>query len=365
MSGLPTIAITEEVMREGMQIESADIPVTDKIRLLNSLSRTGLRRIVVGSFVSPRYTPQMAEMERILDGLEPQAGVHYIARAFNAKGRERAAQYTPPLSQDVQIPRLHCHLSDIFVRRNYNRSQADEIAGWPDIVARAAASSADSVGIGIGAAFGSNFGDFPGDDAAFAVLERQAKWWDDAEIPITSVFLSDPMGWVMPHVLETQLRRILERWPGITNVRLHLHDSRGLALTSTYVAIRTLDERHTLELDTTVGGIGGCPYGGNGRATGMAPTEDLVNLLEMMGVDTGVDMEALIDFAWQLEDVIGRPLGGQVSKAGPHPIGVRAYSPDLPVVETLDEARHFRLGAGVIKEPRWPWLATARRTSAS
>ncbi|REE75480.1 hydroxymethylglutaryl-CoA lyase [Rhodococcus wratislaviensis] len=365
MSGLPTITITEEVMREGMQIESAGIPVADKIRLLNSLSRTGLRRIVVGSFVSPRYTPQMAEMERILDGLEPQAGVQYIARAFNAKGRERAAQYTPPLSQDVQIPRLHCHFSDIFVRRNYNRSQADEIAGWPDIVARAVANSADSVGIGIGAAFGSNFGDFPGDHAAFAMLERQAALWDEAGIPVTSVFLSDPMGWVMPHVIETQLNRILERWPAITNVRLHLHDSRGLALASTYVAIRTLDERHTLELDTTVGGIGGCPYGGNGRATGMAPTEDLVNLLNMMGVDTGVDIDALIDFAWQLEKVIGRPLGGQVSKAGPHPMGHNAYSSELPVVETLEEARHFRLGTGVIKEPRWPWLAAARRTSAS
>ncbi|WP_238015714.1 hypothetical protein KZZ52_36800 [Dactylosporangium sp. AC04546] len=358
MNGLPAITITEEVMREGMQIESAGISVADKIRLLNALSRTGLKRIVVGSFAHPKFTPQMADIDRIIDGLEPVDGVTYLARAFNAKGRERAARHTPPLTQEVDVPRLHCHLSDIFVRRNYNRSQADEIAAWPAIVSRAAESGATAAGIGVGAAFGSNFGDFPGDDAAVRMLQRQATLWDEAGIPVRSVFLSDPMGWVMPHVIDRQLRRIVERWPAIDSVRLHLHDSRGLALTSTYVALRALDERHRVELDTTVGGIGGCPYGGNGRATGMAATEDLVNLLEMMGVDTGVDLDALVEFAWDLERVIGRPVNGQVSKAGPHPVASRAYSTELPVVETMEEARHFRLGMGVIREPRRPWRAS-------
>jgi hydroxymethylglutaryl-CoA lyase len=359
MTSLPTVTITEEVMREGMQIESADIEVKDKIRLLNTLSRTGLKRIVVGSFASPKYTPQMAEMERILDGLEPQDGVTYLARIFNQKGRERAAKYTPPLTKEIDVPRLHCHLSDIFVRRNYNRTQADEIAAWPGIVEGAVAANAPVVGIGIGAAFGSNFGDFPGDDAAFAMLERQAAIWEEVGLTIGNLFLSDPMGWVMPHVIESHLSRVIERWPTIRSVRLHLHDSRGLALTSSYTAIRVLDERHRVEFDTTVGGIGGCPYGGNGRATGMAATEDFVNLLEMMGVDTGVDLDALIDFSWQLERVIGRPLNSQVAKAGPHPVGAQAFSVDLPVVETMEEARHFRLGPEVIRDPRWPWREIA------
>lgn len=356
MSGsLPTVQITEEVMREGMQIESADIRVEDKIRLLNALSDTGLERIVVGSFAHPKYTPQMAEIERIIEGLEPRPGVEYIARIFNRKGQERAAPYYPPLSRDEDVPRLHCHLSDVFTRRNYNRTHQDELDAWPGIVARAVESGAREVGIGIGAAFGSNFGDHPGDDAAFRMLQRQAALWDEAGRTVTSLFLSDPMGWVMPHVLESHLRRALETWPEIRTVRLHLHDSRGLALTSTYVALQVLDERHELRLDTTVGGIGGCPYGGNGRATGMAPTEDLVQLLEMMGVDTGVDMDALIAFAWQLEDVIGRPLNGQVSKAGPHPTGDRVYPANLPAIETFEEARHFRLGMDAVTHPRWPW----------
>ncbi|CUR58471.1 Isopropylmalate/homocitrate/citramalate synthase [metagenome] len=361
--GLPTITITEEVMREGMQIESAAISVEDKIRLLNALSRTGLKRIVVGSFANPKFTPQMADIEKVLDRLEPQDGVTYLARVFNPKGAERAERYKPPLTIEVDVPRLHCHLSDTFVRRNYNRSPADEIATWPGIVERAVAAGHQAAGIGIGAAFGSNFGDFPGDDAAFAMLERQAAMWEDAGIEVRSLFLSDPMGWVMPQVIGPQLRRAIDRWPAIDAVRLHLHDSRGLALTSTYVALTELDERHRVELDTTVGGIGGCPYGGNGRATGMTPTEDLVNLLEMMGVDTGVDLDALIDFAWQLEKVVGRSLQSQVSKAGPHPVGAAAYSADLPVVETLDEARHFRLGPEIIREPRRPWIRTTQGES--
>jgi hydroxymethylglutaryl-CoA lyase len=361
--GLPRITITEEVMREGMQIESASISVEDKVRLLNALSRTGLKRIVVGSFANPKFTPQMAEIEKVLDGLEPQDGVTYLARIFNAKGRERAEAYAPPLTFETDVPRTHCHLSDTFVRRNYNRTQADEIASWAGIVERAAASGAQAAGIGIGAAFGSNFGDHPGDDAAFAMLERQAALWDAAGVEVRSLFLSDPMGWVMPQVIGPQLRRAVETWPSLDSVRLHLHDSRGLALTSTYVALMELDERHSVELDTTVGGVGGCPYGGNGRATGMVPTEDLVNLLEMMGVDTGVDLGALIDFSWDLEKVLGRSLQSQVSKAGPHPVGAAAYPVDLPVVETLEEARHFRLGVGVIREPRWPWIRSSEGTS--
>ena len=188
-----------------------------------------------------------------------------------------------------------------------------------------------------------------------AMLERQATEWERVGKEPTHLLLSDPMGWVMPHQIERHLARVTERWPSVTSIRLHLHDSRGLALASTFVALQVLDGRHRLELDTTVGGIGGCPYGGNGRATGMAATEDVVNLLEMMGVDTGVDMDALIDFAWRLERVIGRPLNGQVSKAGPHPRGDSVYPANLPAIETFEEARHFRFGMTAIANPRWPW----------
>src|SRR5690606_16905083 len=117
-----------------------------------------------------------------------------------------------------------------------------------------------------------------------------------------------------------------ERWPAITNFHLHLHDARGLATACTFVAIDALDERHTVGFDTTIGGIGGCPYCGNGRATGMAPTEDIVVMLEEMGIPTGVDIEKLIRAVWLLEDeVIKRPAMGHVSKAGPFPRGDKLY----------------------------------------
>src|SRR5438034_10678825 len=104
--GWPTIDFMEESMREGMQIESADISVDDKVRLLDALSDTGLRRIVVGSFVSPRYTPQMARIDEILAKFTPRPGVTYTALALNQRGVERAMQYSPPLTIERRRPRL-------------------------------------------------------------------------------------------------------------------------------------------------------------------------------------------------------------------------------------------------------------------
>ena len=120
--------------------------------------------------------------------------------------------------------------------------------------------------------------------------------------------------------------------------------------------MKVLDERHTLFLDTTAGGIGGCPYCGNGRATGMAATEDVVNMLEAMGIETGVDLDALIAAVWILEDILGRPSPGHVSKAGPLPLTPAAfYDPNLPFVETHEEARHFRLGDKAPRNAIRPW----------
>ena len=97
-----------------------------------------------------------------------------------------------------------------------------------------------------------------------------------------------------------------------------------MALPSIYAALRVLDERCELQMETTAGGVGGCPYCGNGRATGMAATEDVVNMLEEMGIETGVDLDKLIEAVWLLEEIIGRPTPGHVSKAGPLPHGERA-----------------------------------------
>ena len=127
----PAIEYRDETMREGMQIESADISVDDKVRLLNALGETGLPRIVVGSFVSPRYTPQMAMIEEVLERFTPNPGRHLHGTAWSTGGRTSApGGSSPPLTIEEDRPFLNAHLCDVFTRRNFNRSQEEEFASW-------------------------------------------------------------------------------------------------------------------------------------------------------------------------------------------------------------------------------------------
>lgn len=351
----PRVEISEEGMREGMQIEDKSISVADKIRLLNALSDTGLKHINVGSFVSARYTPQMEHIEEVVQGFTPKPGVTYFALALNERGRERARQFSPPLTTDRSLFSLGCHLCDVFIRRNANVSRDQEIARWPAIVSAAVAAGATEAGIGLNAAWGSNFlGEFS-EDERMDMLGRQHALLDAAGIRVTAVSLGDPMSWNRPLVVESQILRIVREWPEITRFSLHLHNARGLALVSFYSALRVLDARHTIHLDTTIGGIGGCPYCGNGRATGMIPTEDVVHLLDQMGIETGIDIEKLVRVVWMLEEILGRPTMGHVSKAGPLPRPDQLYDPNIPFVETFEQARHFLMGPSAYEGGLSPW----------
>ncbi|ALV39995.1 citramalate synthase [Pseudarthrobacter sulfonivorans] len=351
----PTVRINEELMREGMQIESAEIGLEDKVRLLEALSSTGLKYIVAGSFVSPRWTPQMAEVDALLDKFTPVPGVNYSALALNSRGVERAQVHTPPLSPGDGLPRTFVHVCDVFVRRNANRSQADEISSWPDTVQRAVAEGKTEAGIGINAAWGSNWlGEFSLSER-MDLLEKQHRLWTAAGIRVAEVVIGDPMGWNMPDAVEEQLLAIRSTWPEITRFHLHLHNQRGTAPISIYTALRTLTEECELILDTTVGGIGGCPYCGNGRATGMMPTEDLVDLLHELGIETGVDLDALIEVAILTEEIIGHPTDTHVARTGPRPRGERLYAMDMPFVETFEQAQHFRVGPSAYAGAPSPW----------
>ena len=354
----PTIVYTEEGMREGMQIEDASISVDDKVALLDALSETGLKRIVVGSFVSPRYTPQMARIDEIVQKFHPKEGVTYTALALNERGIERAKEYSPPLTieRGAGRPTLSCHMCDVFVRRNTNRSQMQEMERWPKIIAKAQELGATEAGIGTNATFGSNFlGDFT-PDMSMKFLEKQHDLWDEAGINVTAVSVGDPMGWCHPDKVEELLSRVKDKWPEVTNFRAHLHNSRGMALTSMYAAIKTLGPEDTINLDGTIGGIGGCPYCGNGQATGMSPTEDAMHMMEGMGVDTGVDLDKLIECVWMCEQILGRQLWGHVSRTGPRPQNFdEMYDMNAPFVETVEQAKHFKLGPDVYEGGIYPW----------
>jgi hydroxymethylglutaryl-CoA lyase len=351
----PRITLIEEGMREGFQIESADIPVSGKLRVLDALSASGLRNIVVGSFVSPKWTPQMVEVDELVERMTPAEGVRYTALALNQRGRERLAEHVPPLSFPSELPETLVHACDVFAQRNTGRTQEAEIASWDGIISAAVERGAREAGIGVNAAWGSNWlGDFD-EQRRMDLLRRQHDRWTAAGLTVTKVFLGDPMGWNMPDQVESQLDRILATWPEITTFHLHLHNTRGTAALSVYTALRTLAPEHHLVLDASIGGMAGCPYCGNGRAAALMPTEDLVYLLEELGIATGVDLDKLIEAVVVAEEVVGHRLYGHVSKAGPRPRGGRLYAMDMPFVETLEQAQHFRLGPGVYAGGVSPW----------
>ena len=357
MASWPKVNYKEEGLREGMQIEETQISVDDKIELLDALSETGLKHIVVGSFVSPKWTPQMERIDEIVTRFTPKAGVTYTALALNARGVERAKAYSPPLTiERDSLPRLTCHLCDVFVRRNANRSQMQEMERWPQVVAQAQELNIREAGIGCNASWGSNFlGEFPV-DTLMTLLEKQHNMWDEVGIKVTSVSMGDPMSHCTPSKVDESVYRVKERWPDITHFRLHLHNGRNMAIASGYAAIKTLGPEDTVDLDGTIGGYGGCPYCGNGRATGMAPSEDLLHMLEDMGIETGVNIDKLIDCVWMAERIMGHELYGHVSKAGPRPKRLeQLYNIDMPFVETFEQARHFKEGPGAYEGGIYPY----------
>jgi hydroxymethylglutaryl-CoA lyase len=356
MSGYPTIVHTEEGMRDGLQIESPDIPAAAKIRLLDALSGTGLREIVVGSFVSPRWTPQMANVDEVVRGFHPRPGVRYTYVALNDRGYERAGEHTPPLSPPEQEFALRYDMCDVFCQRNNNRTQAQMVAGWPGQIDKARAAGVGEGAISLASnAWGSNWtGEFTLDQRMLA-LDRMHRLWTEAGIAVTRINFADAMSWAMPHQVEQQLVAVKQRWPAIRDFNLHLHNGRGVALASVYAALRVLDGGDTLRLQTSVGGMAGCPYCGNGRAAMMIATEDLMHMLEEMGIDTGVDLDKLVEAVWLAEEIVGHPLYGFVSKAGPRPRYDRLYPMDMPRIESLEQARHFILGPKAYEGAPSPW----------
>lgn len=357
MMSLPSVVYNEEVMREGLGIEDVAIPLDAKLALLDALSGTGLKRITLGAFVSPRYVPQMADFEELLRRFHPHPGVTYLAYLHNEKSRERARAYAPPLTIEEATFSLFCDICDVHQRRNVNRSVAQIMASWPSQVEEARARGVREGGIGIASAWGSNFMGKFGPRYRFSFLERQHALLTAAGIEVVEVALHDSQSFALPHEVEEDLAEVKRRWPGIRRFHFHMHNARGMALPSIYAALRTLGASDTVFLEGTLGGIGGGQFSGNGRAAGMAATEDVMHMLEGMGVPTGVDLGKLIECVWLLERIIGRPSFGHVSKAGPRPVHADDYyDANLPGFESLEAARHFRLGAGAYAAEGYsPW----------
>ena len=355
MHAYPKVLITDETLRDGLQIEREGVTLDEKLQILQAMVDAGLKRMVVGAFVNPKWSPQMADTLELVKRLKPQTGVNYFALALNERGREERERHTPPLSVEP-LPATHLHMCDVFIRRNTNKSLEDQERFWRLPIERAAQKGIQEGAVGLSAGFGSNWSGKFSHEARMSELQRQIEAWQEIGASVKRIDVADPMAWNTPTEVAKDIEGIKKRWPSIDVFHLHLHNARGLALLSMYEALKLLEPTDTLIADTALGGIGGCPYCGNGQATGMIATEDLCHLLGNLGIETGINLDQLIEASALLSAILGRSLHSQVAFNGGLPGPDQLYDTDMPVVYTFKEAQHFRLGASVYEGNARPWI---------
>jgi hydroxymethylglutaryl-CoA lyase len=309
MSDLPaSVHISEEGPREGFQFEKGLIPTERKIALIDALSQTGLDHIQIVSFVNPKLVPGMADADEVAEGIAPQPDVAYTALWLNEKGFERALKHDNRLALTGTIQLC---TSEKFLKRNQNRTMAQQLAAQHTIVELYKAHGVAVERGSVMAAFGCNF---EGDIAVERVVSLVGQILDVAAahgVTLDYVTLADTMAWATPAAIKRVVGALRERWPDL-DIALHLHDTRGMAIANAYAGL----EMGITRFDASVAGLGGCPFAGHQGAAGNVCTEDLVFLCHEMGIETGIDLDALIECARLAEDVVGHPLPGSVMKGG-------------------------------------------------
>ena len=298
MSGWPeSVEIGEVGPRDGLQNE-ATVPIGDRVRLIDALSATGLRRIEAVSFVSPAAIPPMAGAGEVMAGITRVPGVSYRALVPNLKGAELA------LAADVDEIEVVVSASETHNQRNVKRSVTESIAAAAELteLAHTAGTPVEAI---VSTAFGCPYeGDVP--EARVAELAQQLR-----DGGADRLSFGDTTGMATPRRVQTLLDALGAVGIAGSEVGLHFHNTRGTGLANVVVAM----ELGVTRFDASIGGLGGCPYAPG--ATGNIVTEDLVHMLEDMGVHTGVDLDALIACAHVAQDIVGRELPGQVMRAGP------------------------------------------------
>lgn len=302
------VDIYEEGPREGFQIEPGPIPTADKIRLIEALAGTGLRHIQVCSFVNPRVVSGWADADEVVASFRMVPKVRYSALWFNAKGFYRALTFREKLHLSGSITLT---ASDAFTRKNLNRSHKENLEEMRKMTQTHLNAGIPVSRISVMAAFGCNYqGDIAPPQVIHTIEEGMAIA-AEAGAEITDLSLADTMGWAAPHRVERVLGEVRNRWPGIP-IRLHLHDTRGLAVANALAALRAGVAR----FDATVGGLGGCPFAGQQGAAGNICTEELVLLCQEMGIETGIDLDALIEVGRMAETIVGHMLPSELIHAG-------------------------------------------------
>ena len=307
---LPTHATVVEVgPRDGLQSQSTMLGPDEIVAFIDRLSETGLGVIEAGAFVSPKWVPQMAASEEVFRRIHKKPGVRYPVLVPNEKGLERA------LAAGAREIAVFTAASETFNRKNTNASIAESIERFRPVTDRARAEEVAVRGY-VSTCFGCPY---EGAVAPAKVLEV-VRLLDG--IGVAEFSIGDTIGVADPGSIEAVFRPLLEGFPA-SRLALHAHDTRGAALANCHRALQL----GIAVFDASAGGVGGCPYAPG--ATGNMATEDLVYMLGGLGVETGVDLDALVDASAYLESVLG-PLPGrayqaaraQARRAGTSPEGV-------------------------------------------
>jgi len=295
------VTITEVGPRDGLQNEERIIPLGQKIALVDALSSTGLRRIESASFVHPKAIPQMANASELMAGIERRPGVTYIGLVPNEVGAANA------VDAGVDEIAVVVSASESHNRSNVNRSIAESLAAIRNVAALAR-----DAGIPLSGYISTAFGcPYEGAVDERRVIELAA---DLRQAGAYAIALGDTIGVANPSQVYDMVTSFRAAVAGV-ELRLHFHDSRGMALANVVTAM----EAGAAQFDGSVGGLGGCPYAPG--ASGNVATEDLVGMLHSMGVETGVDLEALVEAAGLAEKIIGRSLDGKIRRALPRKVG--------------------------------------------
>jgi hydroxymethylglutaryl-CoA lyase len=288
--------IHEVVARDGFQIEPRFIPTADKIALIDALSATGLHKIEVTSFVSPKAVPALADAEQVMAGIRRNPEVTYAALVPNPKGAERA------LAAGVDEIVLVVSVSESHNRANVRRTTDESFAGFAEIM-QVVEGTDVRVACGLATTFGCPF-------EGFQDLDRIARFVDRLiGLGVHSIGLADTIGMGNPKQVNAICNELRGRYPAY-EFALHLHNTRGMGLANVLSGL----EAGITHYESSLGGLGGCPFAPG--ATGNICTEDVVHMLEQMGFDTGVDLDRLIAAARTLPGLVGHDVPGQVMKAG-------------------------------------------------
>ncbi|MGB8621935.1 MAG: hydroxymethylglutaryl-CoA lyase [Paracoccaceae bacterium] len=298
IEGFPKSAgITEVGPRDGLQALHRQVPTEIKVEMVNRLIAAGLRQFEVSSFVSPRAVPQMRDAAEVFAGIDRSRGVELTALVPNARGAARAAE----ARVDAMVVFLSA--SESHNQANVNCSREESLAAFREITR-----IAEAAGISVYGAIATAFGcPFEGNVPVKAITDIARAYRD---LGMTRVTLGDTTGMATPPLVQERCRALAHDAPDI-DVALHFHNTRGVGLACVYTGLMEGITRY----ESSLGGLGGCPFAPG--ATGNICTEDLVYLLEESGVETGVDLDALIATAHWMEETLGTPLPGQVMKAGP------------------------------------------------